>query len=306
MKRAFPAANLRGAAGIGILIILLGLGVPAIQAQAWPSGKVRQGMTVYSTLAGSYSSSGSVFQMSNDVGYNFTPHLGMDAVVPIYFILPPAQKSAFATATTGIGNFAMDGRMSLSLFVVDYQPTATIAFPTGSITKGFSTGSVTYDLDNHFERDFGFVTPFLDADVGNSLNNGSRPGHNKIQRPYLTLGKVANFMAGPQFQITDRLTLSGDVYQVVPWGPQTLFSRIVRPGSEGKGGQHNRVLEIAQKTVGGAKLISDDGYDASVEFSPNKFVDLTLAFDRSIRYALNTVTFIAGFNLSEMFSHRRE
>ncbi|MBZ5660331.1 MAG: hypothetical protein LAO08_07970 [Acidobacteriia bacterium] len=302
-----PAISAPGSmAAFALLMFLLGLCVPQASAQAWHSGKVRPTMTVYSTLDGSYSSSGSVIQMSNDVGYNFSPLLGMDAVVPVYFVLPPAQKSAFSSATTGIGNFAVDGRLSLSLLVVDYQPTATIAFPTGSATKGFSTGTVTYDIDNHFERDLGLITPFLDIDVGNSLNNGSRPGHAKVQRPYLTLGKVAEFTVGPQIQLFDRWSVSGDVYQVVPWGTQMIYSRILRPGSSGAGGRHNRVFEIAQRTVGGAKLVSDDGYDASVEFSPTRYLDLTAAFDRSIHYALNTLTFSAGFNLTEIFSRNRE
>jgi uncharacterized protein YqfA (UPF0365 family) len=187
--------------------------------------------------------------------------------------------------------------------LVDYSPTGTIAFPTGSTTSGFSTGSTTYDLDNHFDRDIGLLTPFFDVDVGNSLNNGSSPTHRVIQRPYLTLGKVAEFMVGPEVHLTDRLTLSADLYKVVPWGPQTVFSRVVSSTSS-KGGSHHRTYEIIQKQVGGAKLVDDDGFDASVAFSPTRFMDLTLAFDHSMHYDLNTLSFSIGFNMSQIFSRK--
>jgi hypothetical protein len=92
----------------------------------------------------------------------------------------------------------------------------------------------------------------------------------------------------------------------MPWGPQTLFSRIVRPGTIGKGGKHNRTFEIVQRQVGGAMLISDDGFDASVAFSPITSIDLTLAFDRSVHYALNTLSFGVGFNISQILSRGRD
>jgi len=58
--------------------------------------------------------------------------------------------------------------------------------------------------------------------------------------------------------------------------------------------------------VGGAGLVSDEGYDASVAFSPNHFIDFTLAFNRSIHYALNTVSFGVGINISQMRSSKRD
>jgi hypothetical protein len=154
--------------------------------------------------------------MNGTMGYDFTKLLGMDVTVPVYFIQPPTQPAGFAGSSTGLGNISVDGRMSLDLLPVNFSPTATIAFPTGSTTKGFSTGSVTYDLDSHFDRDWGPFTPFFDVDVGNSLNNRSSLTQRPVQRPYLTLGNVANFMAGSQLHVTDRVTLSADAYRIEP------------------------------------------------------------------------------------------
>jgi hypothetical protein len=305
MRWKNPARSYRGLACACLLITALSGGAPAVRAQALASGRANRGMNLYETFNGSSSSSGSVFSMSNTLGYDFNALIGADLTVPVYFVLPPANNG-FAGAATGLGNLSIDGRLNLESPVVDYQPTATVAFPTGSTTKGFSTGTVTYDLDNRFEHDFNLFTPFFDVDVGNSLNNGNLRFRRRIQRPYVTLGKVAEFMAGPEVHLTDRLTLSADAYDVMPWGPQTLISRIVLPGAAGKGGKHNRKYEIVQRQVGGANLVSDDGFDASVAFSPNHFIDLTVAFDRSFHYSLNTISFSVGFNISQMLSRRRD
>jgi hypothetical protein len=280
-------------------------GASAARAQALPSGRANRGIKVYEAFQGSYSSSGSVFDMSNTVGYDFSRQFGMDVTMPVYFVVPPSNNG-FAGTAAGLGNLAIDSRLALELPLVDYSPTATVAFPTGSTTKGFSTGSVTYDLDNRFEHDFGLVTPFFDVDVGNSLNNGATTYHRQVQRPYITLGKVANFMVGFDVHPINRWTVSADAYETQPWGPQTVFSRIVLPGTVGKGGNHNRTYEIAQKQVGGAYLVTDDGFDASVGFSPTHSVDLTVGFDRRFHYDLNTISFSIGFNISQILSGKHD
>jgi len=300
-----PAKSSHALACAGLLIAALSGGASAARAQALASGRANRGMKLYESFGGSSSSSGTVFNMSNAVGYDFTAWLGMDISVPLYFVLPPAQKNGFAASATGLGNLSVDGRLTLESPVLDYLPTATITFPTGSTTKGFSTGSVTYDFDNRFEHEWDTITPFVDMDVGNSLNSGASRYHHTIQRPYLTVGKVANFMVGSDFRLTDRWSVSADAYKVVPWGPQTVFSRIVRPGKVGKGGKHHRTYEIVQRQVGGARIVDDDGFDASVAFSPNHYIDLTLGFDRSIHYALNTISFSVGFNISQILSRGR-
>jgi hypothetical protein len=277
----------------------------ASRAQALPSGRANRGINVYETFQGSYSSSGSVFNMSNTVGYNFSRQFGMDVTVPLYFVRPPATNG-FAGSAAGLGNLSIDARLALESSLLNYSPTATITFPTGSTTKGFSTGSVTYDFDNRLEHDFDRVTPFFDADLGNSSNNGNNRSRRGIQRPFVTLGKVAELMAGTDVHLTDRVTLSADAYDVWPWGPQTVFSQIVLPGAVGEGGKHNRTFEIAQKQVGGASLVTDDGADVSVAFSPTHSIDLTLAFDRSFHYALDTISFSVGFNISQILSHKHD
>ena len=290
-----------------LVSLALGFGALGLHAQALPAGRTSPGIGLYSTFEGSSSISGTVFDMSNTVSYNFTKHLGVDLTVPVYFVLPPLTPvKGIASSTTGLGNVALDAHLTIPLLFVDYSPTGTIAFPTGSTTKGFSTGAVTYDLDNRFEHDFGIVSPFIEVDIGNSVNNMSSPRRRVIRRPFLTFGNMAQFTAGPEIQILGRLTVSADAYKVVPWGPQTVFSRIVKPGKTGVGGTHHRVYEISQITGGGANLVEDDGFDASIAFSPTRYLDLTVAANHSIFYSLDTISLSVGLNVSQILarSHR--
>src|SRR3979411_365704 len=217
MRWPLPSGYYRGITCACLLLAMLGNYASAARAQALPSGRARPGLNLYETFAGSRSSSGSVLNMSNTVGYDFTRRLGMDITVPFYFVLPPTKTNGFAGAASGLGNLSVDGRLSLELPLVDYHPTLSISFPTGNMTKGFSTGTVTYDVDNRFDHQLGIFNPFFDVDVGNSLSNGSSTIRRGVQRPYLTLGKVANFTVGSEIQLTDRFTLSADVYKTVPW-----------------------------------------------------------------------------------------
>jgi hypothetical protein len=289
---------------IALLIALMAISIRSAQAQALPSGRTGSVINFYESFDGSSSPSGALLRISNDVGYDFTQRLGVDLELPIYFVYPPVQPAGVSLPLIGLGNLAADGRATLHLPRVVYEPTVTIAFPTGSTAKGFSTGSVTYDLDNHFKHDFDFITPFLDIDVGNSLNNSNGPYHTMGQRPFMTLGDLAEFTAGAEFHPINRLTVSGDFYYVMPWGQQTVFSRIVMPGYVGTGGTNNRSFELAWKTVGGPGLVRDHGYDATVGYRLTRCLDLAAGFNRSMNYDLNTLSLSLGINVSKLLSRQ--
>jgi hypothetical protein len=311
VKREFAIALLRKAGWIALLVALLGLPGSSAQAQALFTGRSGRGISIYEFVEGSASPSGSLLRADSQVGFDMSRLLGFDVSVPIYFVIPPVQQNNFSLATPSLGSVAADARLSLPLPLVEYQATATIAFPTGSMSKGLSTGTVTYDLDNHFEHGFGLFSAFLDADVGNSLNNGIGPFRSQVQLPYLTLGYLVEGKVGPRIHIIKNLNVTADAFDVVPWGPQTVFSRILRPGSVGMGGTHGRVYELFPRSDGGAGLVKDDGYEASVDYIPARFLklsflDIALGFNHSAHYDLNTISLGIGINISQLLRHRTE
>lgn len=272
-------------------------------AQAEFAGKANRGLNVYTTFEGSNSSAGTIFDINNMLGYDLSPALGFDLGAPYNFVAPPAQRSVASTAT-GMGNFYLDGRATLESRVADYLPTATVTFPTGDTSKGLSTGSVTYDLDNRFENDIGPWTPFFDVDVRNSLDNSGNRRFRRARRPFTTLGKVAEFKAGPEVQLTERITLSADYHRVVPWGPQTVISTVVLPGKKGKTKNPKRVFQVVQTTKGERRWSKMVAWMRPLQSVPI-FLDIMVGLNRSDRYGLNTISFSMEFNLTKMLSRNR-
>jgi len=53
--------------------------------------------------------------------------------------------------------------------VANYTSSIIASLPTGNKANGISTGRVTGGWNNHLEHDFGLLTPFIEAGVGNSV-----------------------------------------------------------------------------------------------------------------------------------------
>jgi len=156
---------------------------------------------------------------------------------------------------------------------------------------------VTYDWSNHFDHAFSFLTPFVDAGVANSIMD-TRLYH----RLYTTLGYNAHFGAGASKDVWKFFTVSASAYDILPWGPQKIYSRVagLQSGNNPLAGKHGRVFETSTVTSGGASLTSDNGYSASLDASPTPVLDLGVGYTRSVRYALNTVSFSVGVNVGAL------
>jgi len=87
-----------------------------------------------------------------------------------------------------------------------------------------------------------------------------------------------------------------------PTSPQKMYSRVVglQSGANPSAGKHGRVFETSTITSGGASLTRDNGYSASLDASPIPFLDLGVGYTRSVRYALNTVSFSVGVNVGAL------
>ncbi len=261
--------------------------------------KQERGITLYESFEGSSSTDGQVMDLNSTAGYVFNKHFSWDVGIPVFFVRGKTSTGN-KTSSNGIGDAYTDFRFSFNNPAVNYVTTLTGAAPSGDTAKGRSTGRATFNWGNNFSREFGRWTPFANLGLGNSLYS-TRAFH----RPFLTLGKVANFEAGTSFDLGHSVSVSASAYDVAPWGQQKVFSRIVTKSSGGGGGpvKHGRVFESAAETTGGADLVRDNGFNAALDISPTGFLDLELAYSRSVHYQLNTISFSVGFNLGSIF-HR--
>jgi hypothetical protein len=269
----------------------------AAQEQANQAGD-EEGIVLTQHFDESSSSDGKVLSLTSTAGYNFNKYFGVDAGVPVYIVRAPSSVGG-SRSNSGMGDLLVDLRLSLDNPLFSYSATLTGTAPTGDTSKGRSTGRATFDLDNHFDHDFGRVTPFADIDLGNTLNQRTH------RRPFLTLGKVASFEAGTSVKIAGPVSVSASLYDVTPWGNQRIFSRIVPRGTTAVGAvRNNRAYEKNAETLGDASLDRDNGLNAGISVQAARYLEFGVGYSRSMHYSLNTVSFGVGVNLSHFVNRR--
>lgn len=244
---------------------------------------------------GSTSGDGSVYDLGMGAGYNFSHRFGVDLGIPYFFVGTPTSvkgKNPTAVPGNGLGDLGANIRFFLPGKATNFASTIHLGAPSGAKSKGFSTGHATWNWSNHIEHGWGNFTPYIDAGVGNSV-----PDTRYFRRPFMTFGYNAAFEAGTQAD-AGPISLSASAYDVAPWGPQTVVSRVFRCSSGAKcfaaGKTTNRKNYLnSSVSSGDASLARDNGFNASAEFKPKslKTVDFEVDYSRSVPLRLNTFSF---------------
>jgi len=271
--------------------------VAQVPAGTVPSAKDEQtsGMTLNTGFNGSVASGSNVYDWTTTTGYAFNKHFSVDLGVPILFV-NGTTATGTSTSNAGLGNVFAQGQFVDKNSVLNFGSVLTGAAPTGDSSKGFSTGRVTFDWTSQVAKEFGRFTPFLSAGVGNSIFDSRY-----WTRPYTTLGDVAHFEGGTAFDLGYSLTVSASAYDVAPWGNQKLYSRLVARSTSGGGpAKHGRVYQNNGLTTGDASIDRDNGYNADLDFSPWKYVDVDLGYTHSVHFAVDAFSFSVGFNLTPL------
>lgn len=293
-----------------ILSLITFLAATAIAQNAAPKQQQADdtGWTSSMNFDGSANSQERVLDLDSTIGYNFEKHWGVDMGVPFSFV----SSSAPATTTTGstagktastssslnsLGNVHLDVNFRAKSKVANYTSTLTATAPTGSTTKGTSTGRPNFGWSNHLEHSFDRLTPFVEAGFSNGLTD-SRFYH----RPFTTLGFVSQFNGGSTIDLGRNFSVGASLYDVLPAGQQKLFSKLVgRKSTSAVGaGKHGRAYELAAESTGDASLTRDNGESTWVEFSPGQVFDFQVGYTHSVHFALDTVTFNLGVNLGRL------
>ena len=269
---------------------------------------VIRGFTSYTSFQGSYdSSSGWSNVVSSSVQYDFNKHFGVSLGIPFYIShngLPSnavTSGTKVAPLTTQYGSLG-DAVVSLNFSVggpLGYKAAIAGTAPTGDTSTGISTGRPTFDLNNHMERSVGFLTPFVEFGFGDSSALVNR----RVRRPYTTLGPLSHFKAGAGLDFLKYFNLSVSGYESLPIGDQKVYSHefvrskngtIIRVGADGK--KHRYAL-VAVAT--GQGLLEDNGVTTELGVSVGRHVDLSAAYNRSVRQSLDTVEFGIGYRFGK-------
>jgi len=263
-------------------------------------GGFTPGWTLGAKFEGSTSGDGSVYDFGSALGYNFSRHFGMDAGVPFYFVTTPSSttsKNPGAVSGVGVGSFFTDLRWNYPSKTLNYSSAILLTAPTGDKKKGFSTGHATWNFSNHFDHAFGDFSPFLDAGVGNTLMD-TRFFH----RPFITFGYNTQFNGGLEYD-PGKFSFSASLYDVAPWGNQTVISRVFRCGSAAKCTATGTTTDrkgytSSSVTSGSADLVRDNGFNAGIDYKPVGYLDLEFDYSRSVPLRLNSYSFGIGVDLS--------
>jgi len=276
-----------------LLIVAIFLAASAL-AQAKPAAQ-DTGFTSNVEFGGTTNSAGQVYEFDSSVGYTFTQHFGMDLGVPFYFANASSSSSG-STSDSGVGNPSVDLRWKYLHSGINVASVVTGSAPLGDSKLGLSTGRATFDWTNRFDRSFSQVTPFLEAGFSNTTSDSRL-----FMRPYTTLGLNTHFRGGAEVDVWKSLSIGGAGYDILPFGNQTVFSRVskVKTGN-GAGASHGRNFEVSQQTTGPADIARDNGFSTWLDASLTQYLDAELGYTRSVHYDLNSVSFSLGLNVGRL------
>ncbi len=187
---------------------------------------------------------------------------------------------------------------------------------------------VGYNFSRHFGVDLGVPYFFVgtptsikqknaSAVSGNGLGNAGAdlkwnyPGHalNYASTIHLmTFGYNASTEAGIEFD-AGPLSLTASAYDIAPWGPQTVISKVFRCSSGGTcvasgTSTDRRGYTTTSVQTGGASLTRDNGFNAGVELKPVRFLDLEVDYSRSVPLRLNNLSFGIGVDIGSLLRSR--
>jgi hypothetical protein len=269
--------------------------------QNTPAPEMQKGFTGFEEFQGTLNSDSKNFKLDSNAGYDFNKHFGIFVGMPLYFAntqTTTTQVNGNATTTTtdvtnnGLGNAYFGFAMRAANKTLDYSSTVTMAAPTGSTSKGFSSGRANADWDNRFEHAFNRLTPFVDAGLANAV-----PDTGLSTRPFTSLGLLTHLEEGGEFELVKHFSVGGSGYEIVPFGNQKVFSKIVGKGQNGKGKGNNSFDQSAVSS--GSGLTRENGFNSWVAFDPTPLWRVQLGFTRSVTYNLNSFGFNLRMNLGK-------
>ncbi|MFB3920658.1 MAG: hypothetical protein ACE145_03000 [Terriglobia bacterium] len=279
-------------ARVSAALIAFSLAMPNLRAQSQ-----EKGLTFYEEYRGSTNSFGQTTVLDLSGGYNFNQHFGVDVGIPLSFVHREYQNLPASLTPNGwntnAGDLYLNLRFNAPNRYVNYTSQARTFAPTGSFEDGFSTGRVTVDWNNHFDRSFGPITPFVEASLGNTIGD-----RHYLVRPFRSLGLVSQLETGADVKVASNVFAGGSWYGVLPSGTQKIYSQLVpeSPGFVVVPLNPARPFQSDFRTIGPSDIAKDNGLSGWVGVKTSKNIDFELGYSRSMHYDLDTFSFRIGYN----------
>jgi hypothetical protein len=213
------------------------------------------------------------------IGYSFNDIFSVDATLPIYMyrlaesIAPRPRRNAQLVNQRGeLGDVILSLHAQFIPNFAQYQVTAAVTAPSGDEAYGLTTGRVTFDVSNHFERTFGRLTPIAEIGGGDSTALVNRT----VNKNYTSLGPLAHFQAGLGIELLRGISFETDAYEQLPIGDQKIYG----PSRNGKA-----------TVVTGHNVTEDNGFTNSLDIPLDRHTTLSSYYSRSLRLHIDSVAF---------------
>jgi hypothetical protein len=165
-----------------------------------------------------------------------------------------------------------------------YSATVSLGLPTGDDKSGLGAGEVTYDLNNHLERNFRWVIPEIELGEGNT----STLVDPRIRKDYISVGPIAHFQAGISVPLPHGIYFDAEAYEELPLAQDLVYST--------RGSGKRKVT--TSTNVGPAE---DNGMLSTLDIPLSPHVMLSGFYNHSIRNNDD----VGGFTLTFLLRGRR-
>jgi hypothetical protein len=198
---------------------------------------------------------------SADVETPWYMYINIDANVgtkakPVYAYSP--KKSVF-------GDTALAAHFDATALTVDYNATVSMGLPSGKTAYGLGAGQVTYDINNHFEKDWGLLTPNIEVGFGDS----SALVDQRVLKSYVAVGPQAHFQAGVSVDLPRQISFEADAYEELPLAKDLVYS------TTGKGKK-----KVTTSTNEGPA--EDNGFTTTLDIPMTRHVTMSGFYNRSL------------------------
>jgi hypothetical protein len=270
---------------------------------AFSQDDFQKGFTETETFQGTVNSDNRLFKIDSTVGWDFNKHFGVFGGVPFYFASTPSSTTATGTTTAstsnhGIGNAYVGMTLRAPNQKLDYAGALTVSAPTGSTNNGLSTGRAGVDFTNRFAHSFNRFTPFFEGGLSNTV-----PDSAFSTRPFTSLGMITHLEEGADYEIVKHTYVGFSGYEIVPFGNQKVFSKLVDKGGQGGGKGGNPFDNNAETT--GTDITRENGFNTWVGFEPSPMWRAEVGFTRSATFGFNSFAFNLRLNVGRMMRAKK-
>lgn len=254
-----------------------GLSAAAMTNDSGPAGiiPVAKGFNAsMGTTSQHDSSSGWSSLLTPNVAYRLNRSISVDAGVPMYMYInidanvgtKTKPVYVYSPKKGAFGDTSLSFHGDATAWTIDYNGTVSLGLPSGNTDYGLGAGQVTYNINNHFEKNFDLFTPDIEFGFGDTTTLVSQ----RVLKSYVAVGPMAHFQAGTAVNLPWRMSFEADAYEELPLDKNLVYSTT---------GSGKKKVTTATNT----DPAEDNGFLTSLDIPLTRHVTMSGFYSRSLR-----------------------